>query len=211
MIVLDACRQYKVERIIFSSSAAVYGDNQNLPLGECELVRAVSPYGAAKASFEGYLEAYSRQFGLRAVSLRYGNVYGPRQGTIGEGGVVAVFCKRLVTGKPLTIFGDGKQTRDFVFVDDVVAANLAALSCKKKYAVYNVSTQKGTTVNELARQLIAVSGRKVAVKHGAAIKGEVKHNVLANRLIKRELGWRPRVPLAEGLVKTWEWFQKEFK
>ena len=138
--------------------------------------------------------------------LRYANVYGPRQGTVGEGGVVAIFCKRLLRKQPLIIFGDGRQTRDFIFVKDVVESNLKALHSKKYWAIYNVATQKETSVNDLAQKLLRISEKKARIKRGPAIAGEAKRSILANSLIKKELGWRPKIRLDEGLRQTWRWF-----
>lgn len=207
MNVLEACRKHKIKKLIFSSSGgAIYGDNNHLPLKETEIPRPISPYGVAKKVFEDYARVYHDLYNLSVICLRYPNVYGPRQGTVGEGGVAAIFCKRLLAGKPLIIFGSGAQTRDFIFAADVVEANVKALKSKKDWAVYNVSTQKATSVSQLAKKLLAISKSSIEVKRAPAIKGEVLHNVLANGLIKRELGWAPKVSLEEGLKKTWEWF-----
>lgn len=203
-------REHGVSHFIFSSSAAVYGGKQNLPLSERFAGQPVSDYGFSKHGFELHLASKYRSDKMKAVSLRYANVYGPRQGTVGEGGVVAVFCKRLLSRKPLLIFGSGSQTRDFIFVSDVVESNLKALRCQKLWAIYNVSTQKETTVNALAKKLLQISGIDVPIIRKSAVKGEVKRSALSNNKIKRELGWRPAVSLDEGLAHTWRWFRERY-
>jgi len=211
MNILEACRKHKIKKLIFSSSGgAIYGDNNHLPLKETEVPRPISPYGVAKKVFEDYARVYRELYGLSVICLRYPNVYGPRQGAVGEAGVVAIFCKRLLANKPLIIFGSGKQTRDFIFVQDVVESNVKALECNKSWVVGNVSTQLETDINEIAKKLLKISGIKVAIRRQSAIPGEVKRNVLSNALIKRELGWSPKISLDEGLKRTWKWFEENY-
>ncbi|MBI4135106.1 MAG: NAD-dependent epimerase/dehydratase family protein [Candidatus Sungbacteria bacterium] len=208
MNILQWSKKYGVERFIFSSSAAVYGNNQNLPVSENEPAVPASAYGRSKQNFEQHLLSEHLQEGMKAVVLRYANVYGPRQGSVGEGGVVAVFCKALAKGASLGINGSGEQTRDFIFVEDVVELNVLALKSEKRQAVYNVSTGIETSINKLAEMLIALSGKRVGVAHGAEVAGEVERSALDNRLVQQELGWEPKVALREGLEKTWKWFEK---
>ncbi|MDP1709923.1 MAG: NAD-dependent epimerase/dehydratase family protein [Candidatus Komeilibacteria bacterium] len=211
MNVLRLAQIYGVDHLIFSSSAAVYGINTKLPLKEHYKILPVSAYGHSKANFESSLASQYRGDKLKVVALRYANVYGPRQGTVGEGGVVAIFCKRLLKNNPLKIFGNGEQTRDFVFVSDVVESNLKALKSRKVFAVYNVSTQKETTVNHLAQALLKIAGAKTGVFYSPAVAGDVMRNILDNNLIKKELAWSPKVSLEEGLQRTWEWFGGSYK
>jgi len=206
--ILESCVKHGVKRFTFSSSAAVYGDNQNLPIKESEPIAAQTQYGKSKAEIEVELKEKVQKNGIKAVVLRYANVYGPRQGTVGEGGVIAVFCQRLNSGEPLKINGNGEQTRDFVFVDDIVDANLKVLSSKKDFAVYNVSTSKETTINDIAEKLLSISKKGVKVEHSDAIKSEVIRNSLDNHLIKKDIEWSDRINIQEGLEKTWEWFNK---
>lgn len=210
MNILRLAQVYGVKHLIFSSSAAIYGDNKKFPLKERYGAWPVSAYGHSKANFESSLASQYRGDKLKVVVLRYANVYGPRQGTKGEGGVVAIFCKKLLKKEPLLIFGNGNQTRDFIFVSDIVAANIKALKSKKNFAVYNVATQKETTVNNLAKILLKISGVKTEIKHVAPAVGEVARNVLANNLIKKELDWRPKIKLDKGLEKTWTWFTRKY-
>jgi len=211
MNILRLSQKYGVSRFVFASSAAVYGSNKAVPLHEKHNSLPVSAYGHSKANFESSLASIYRDDKIKVVILRYANVYGPRQGTVGEGGVIAIFCKCLLAKKPLIVFGNGGQTRDFIYVEDVVAANLRALKSKKKVAVYNVSTNRETRINEIARQLLSVSGCRVKVKHSKPIAGEVRRSALNNRRAKRELGWSPRVSISNGLKRTWDWFEKNVK
>ena len=211
MNILRLCQTNGVQRLIFSSSAAVYGASKRFPLAEILPSQPVSGYGFSKANFEMHLASRYRSDKIKAVVLRYANVYGPRQGTVGEGGVVAIFCKRLLQKQPLIIFGDGRQTRDFIFVKDVVESNLKALRSKKSWAVYNVSTQKETNINTLAKKLMRISAVKISILRKSAIKGEAKRSALSNGKIKKELGWSPDVSLDEGLERTWQWFVNNYQ
>ncbi len=211
--IINAARQNGVTKFIFASSAAVYGDNQNLPLKESEPMCPTSPYGEQKAEIERAL----KESGIPSIILRYSNVYGPRQGTIGEGGVVAVFCKKLATCRSLVIFGDGEQTRDFVFVSDVVGANLKALpsnlgsglGTNQDFVIYNVATGIETNINKLASLLLSVSQKDTTIEHTQAVPQEALRSSLDSALAARELGWQPAAGLEEGLRETWQWFSKQ--
>ncbi|MBU2575972.1 NAD-dependent epimerase/dehydratase family protein [Patescibacteria group bacterium] len=202
--VLSSAQKHGVKKFVFASSAAVYGDNQNLPIKESESIKAEMQYGKSKAEIEQAL----KESGIKSVVLRYANVYGPRQGTIGEGGVIAKFCKRLVRCELISIFGTGEQTRDFVFVQDIVDANIRALSSDKDFAIYNVSTARETSVNNIAGMLLKISGKNCKIKHLDPVKGEVMRNSLDNQLIKKELMWKPCTSLDLGLSETWKWFKE---
>jgi UDP-glucose 4-epimerase len=202
--IIKASQENGVKKFIFSSTAAVYGDNQNIPIKETEPVTTFTPYGEQKAEIEEAL----KESGISSIILRYANVYGPRQGTVGEGGVIAIFCKLLNQGEPLKINGSGEQTRDFIFVDDIVSANIKALDTDKKFNLLNVSTSEQTSINELSQQLLTISGKSVKVEHTEQVLGEVLHNSLDNGQIRQEFGWSPQIEVNEGLKKTWEWFNK---
>ena len=206
---LEGARAGGVRRVVFASSGGVvYGEHGPFPLVESAAKLPVSPYGTAKLSSEYYLATYAGLFGLETVALRYSNVYGPRQRADGEAGVVAIFGRRLLKGEPPTIFGDGEQTRDLVYVMDVAEANLAA--SERRLApvdgldarAFNVGTGVETSVNRLAQLLGSVAGRAPQVGHAAARAGELQRSVLAVDKAARELGWRPRTPLADGLGAT---------
>jgi UDP-glucose 4-epimerase len=201
-------------RCIFSSTGgAIYGDFVSVPTVEDMPKDPESPYGIAKLSVELYLAYYARLHGLDTVALRYANVYGPRQDPHGEAGVVAIFCNRVLRLEPLTIFGDGQQTRDYVFVGDVARANVAAahatLPAPRQVDVraYNVGTGRETTVVELAATLQRAAGSAVPVHHAPARPGEQRRSAVSNAKAVRELGWHPEVGLEEGLRQTFAFFE----
>ncbi|MFZ9888892.1 MAG: NAD-dependent epimerase/dehydratase family protein [Myxococcota bacterium] len=195
-----------LQHILFAGSGgAMYGEQERYPALEDHRVRPESPYGLAKAVSEMYLDLFARLYGFRWTSLRYANVYGPRQDAHGEAGVVAIFCGRLLRGESMTIFGDGKQTRDYVFVRDVVAANLAALDHKLEGG-FNVGTAKETDVNELAQRLIVIAGSHVTPSYAAARKGEQLRSVIDPGKLEAATGFRPNTSLDDGLRATFEWF-----
>jgi UDP-glucose 4-epimerase len=200
-------------RFIFSSTGgAIYGDFVPVPTVEGMPKDPESPYGIAKLSVEYYLGYYGRLHGLDTVALRYANVYGPRQDPHGEAGVVAIFCNRILKGEALTVFGEGTQTRDYVYAGDVARANLAAAESTLPRAAqvdvraYNVGTGKETSVLELANELQRSAGSNVPVHHAPARLGEQARSVVNIEKSGRELGWSPQVALSDGLRKTFEFF-----
>jgi UDP-glucose 4-epimerase len=207
LTLLQQCVRTGVRKVIFSSTGgAIYGEQDYFPADESHPTRPISPYGVAKLSTEQYLFYYRTVFGLEYVALRYANVYGPRQNPEGEAGVVAIFCRKLLAGEAPTINGDGKQTRDYVFVGDVVRANLLALGIE---GTFNVGTGKETDVNELFRMLRDLTGQTCEERHGEAKKGEQLRSVLTAGKIQASTGWKPSVPLREGLAKTVEYFREK--
>lgn len=208
---LEAAREVGVKKFLFASSGgAAYGEQERFPAREDDPTHPVSPYGVSKRSGEHYLFYYRAVHGLPYVALRYANVYGPRQDPHGEAGVVAIFALRLLRGEPPVIHGDGLQTRDYVFVEDVVEANLRALECDFVGPV-NVGTGRETDVNSLAAALVRLSGVPVEPIHGPPKLGEQRRSVLDCSLARRVLGWEPRVPLEEGLCRTFEWFREKLR
>jgi UDP-glucose 4-epimerase len=205
---LEAAVKNGVGRVIFASSGgAAYGEQERFPARETDRTQPISPYGVSKRSGEHYLFYYHAVHGLPYLALRYANVYGPRQDPHGEAGVVAIFCEKLLRGEPPRINGDGKQTRDYVFVEDLVRANLAALDSAHVGPV-NVGTGRETDVVALAAKLVALSGRPLAPQHAPAKAGEQRRSVIDPALAKQALGWEPRVALDEGLARTYEWFRQ---
>ena len=168
----------------------------------------MSFYGLSKVTVEHYLEVYREIFGLDYVILRFSNVYGERQGDGGEGGVISIFTKRIVAGQDITIFGDGEQTRDFVYAGDVVKGICAALATKNVNTVYNLSTQTETSLRELVSLLSKVVGRDIIPLYGAERPGDIRRSMLANGKAVRGLDWKPVMPLLEGLKRTVEYFRK---
>jgi UDP-glucose 4-epimerase len=200
--VLEAARRSDA-RIVFSSTGgAIYGEVDVVPSPESTPCAAMAPYGISKLCGEHYLELHNRLYGTRHVVLRYGNVYGPRQDPHGEAGVVAIFFGRLREGTAPLVFGDGLQTRDYVFVGDVVRANVAALDYAGEAVVMNVGTGRETNVLDLLAACQAAAGTSVAPEHRPARLGELQRSALDCALIERELGWRPEVGLDEGLTRT---------
>lgn len=198
---LEACRQYGVRKVIYASSAAVYGNPKYLPLDEGHPAELLSPYGISKYTVEHYLKVYKSLYGLDFTVLRYANVYGPRQDAAGEGGVVAIFADRLLKGTQPEIYGDGEQTRDFVYVKDVAAANVAALD-RAGGEVLNISTGVATSVNKLLAVMKEIAGSSAEARYCPERPGDIRHSYLDNSRAKRLLGWRPRFGLREGLRET---------
>jgi len=209
---IEGARAGGVRRVVFASSGGtVYGDGAPTPTPETAGKLPSSPYGTAKLTSEYYLATFTRLHGLDAVALRYSNVYGPRQNPHGEAGVVAIFGRRVLSGEPLTIFGDGRQTRDMVFVGDVAAANVLAAGCPLSplttldSRAFNVGTGRETSVAELAAMIGEAAGRRPEVRKAPARAGEILRSALSVEKAARELGWQPRVPLRDGLAQTIRW------
>ena len=213
---LEGARAGGTRRIVFSSSGGVVYGERRPPHVETTAKFPISPYGVSKLAAEYYLGCYAQLYGLETVALRYSNVFGPRQDPHGEAGVVAIFGNRLRHGKPLTVYGDGKQTRDYVYVADVARANVLAadaplppLDGTIDARAFNVGTGVETSVNDLARAMITASGVDVPVERAAARSGELLANALNTEKAARVLGWKPQVSLAEGLKATYEWIARE--
>jgi len=204
---IDISRRYRVKKIIFASSGGtIYGEQEKFPADESHPERPVSPYGVAKLSTEHYLYCYYRVYGLEYISLRYANIYGPRQDPYGEAGVVAIFSNRILEGKSPTINGDGLQTRDYTYVGDVVRVNLAAVESDFAGPV-NIGTGAETDVVTLFNILKSVSGKDIGERHGPAKSGEQKRSVLDCSLAEKVFGWKPEVSIEEGLKLTYDWFR----
>lgn len=211
LTLLQECVRTGVKHVVFASSGgAIYGEQDFFPADETHPTRPISPYGVAKLTTEQYLFYYYAVFGLNAVCLRYANIYGPRQNPEGEAGVVAIFANRMFAGQEPVINGEGKQTRDYVFVGDVVRANVAAVG-KTGFHIYNVGTGRETDVNHLFRVIRDAVGSTCPEQHGEAKKGEQLRSVLSHERIKKELGWTPSVTLEEGLARTVDHFRNALK
>ena len=205
---LEAARRAGVGKVIYSSTGgALYGEPEQVPCPDDAPVAPISPYGMSKFMAEQYLEFYSRQYRLNFTTLRYGNVYGPRQDPYGEAGVIAIFISAMLSGQRPRIFGDGNQRRDFVCVDDIVDANMAAIFRGHRRAM-NVATGQLTSVNELYEILKDITGFRWEAEHGPARAGDVYRISLDCSLAQNELGWTPKTDLAEGLAQTVQ-FMKE--
>ena len=206
---LEACKKAGTARVIFASSGgAIYGDEEPIPADEDHPKKPMSPYGVSKMTGELYLAYYYMAFGMRYIALRYANVYGPRQSTKGEAGVVAIFISQLLAEKRPTINGDGKQTRDYVFVGDVVRANVAALETGYIGGI-NIGTGRETDVVTLCRMLQQRAHSKVDAVHGPAKTGEQMRSCLDIALAGRVLDWRPEIRLEEGLTQTLAYYREK--
>ena len=211
--VLEAARASGVKRVIFASTAAAYGDVEEdvLPLQEQLPLAPMSFYGLTKVVAERYLALYQALYGLDYVVLRFANVYGERQGDKGEGGVISIFAKRVAKGEPLTIFGDGGQTRDFIYAGDIANGIVHALTTEHANTAYNLSTQTETSLKELVAILADVSGKAIEPRYLEARSGDIYKSMLANGRARRALGWAPEVPLREGLKRTYTYFKERIK
>jgi len=210
---LRAAPAAKKCRFAFSSTGGVlYGDFVTPPNKETAPKDPESPYAIAKLSVEHYLAYYARVHGLDTVALRYGNVYGPRQDPHGEAGVVAIFCGRILEGRPLTIFGDGRQTRDYVYVRDVASATYLAVTRslprpeRLDARAFNVGTGIGTSVNEIAQSLLRAAGVQVPIEYAPPRAGEQQHSFIDPEKAAKLLGWQPDITLEAGLSESYKWF-----
>jgi UDP-glucose 4-epimerase len=203
---LEAARRCGAKRFVFASSGgAVYGEQDEFPCKESHPRRPASPYGASKLCGEEYLLLWSRLYGLSTLALRYANVYGPGQDPMGEAGVVAIFCGKMLKRETPTINGDGLQTRDYVYVEDVALANALGLESTVTGAL-NVGTGKETNVVEIARGLANALGVSEMPRHGPPAPGEQRRSVIDPGAIAQALGWRPTVKVEDGLTRTAKWF-----
>ena len=205
---LEAGHGGVLKRVLFASSGGtVYGDQEVYPAGEEHPTRPLCPYGVSKLASEQYLYFYHREYGLDAVALRYANVYGPRQNPHGEAGVVAIFANRFLAGEQPVIFGDGEQTRDYIYVADVVAANRAALAYQG-FVSLNVGTGVETSVNQLYEHIRQRLGGP-APQYAAARAGEQKRSSISPQQLQQKLGVTVGTTLAEGLATTADWFRRQ--
>jgi UDP-glucose 4-epimerase len=207
---LQCCIKTGVKKFMFASTGgAVYGEQEYFPADEKHPTNPVSPYGITKLTIEKYLYFYKNEYGLNYTILRYANVYGPRQNPFGEAGVVAIFVNKLLKNENPLINGDGNQTRDYVFVEDVVKANVITLNSQSA-DIYNVGTTVETSVNDLFSKLNSIAGNKAIEKHGPAPKGEQARSVITSEKLFQKFNWKPSVKIDEGLRKTFDSFKSKF-
>ena len=199
--------KYNARRIIFSSTGgALYGEPENLPADEHTEVAPLAPYGVSKYCTEQYLNYFKSMYGIERIILRYANVYGPRQDPLGEAGVIAIFTGRILNVENPIIYGDGNQTRDYVYVEDIVKANLLAMDGKQ--GIYNIGTGIETSVNELVKMFSNVLNKDIKPVYELPRKGEVQRIALDGTKAKNELGFTPQFSLEEGLKKTIRWYEE---
>lgn len=197
--ILEACRKFDC-RLIFASSTSIYGEPKNLPIKENHTLNPTSPYALSKKIGEEYCKLYSEIYGLKTLSLRYFNVYGPKQrATSPYSGVISIFIRNLLNNKPLIIYGDGEQTRDFVNVKDVAQANILAARSKVLGKAINIGTGKQTSINQLVKILAKITGKKLEVIHKSQRIGDVKYSLADITLAKELLNWEPKISLESGL------------
>jgi UDP-glucose 4-epimerase len=207
--VLEAARALKAERVVFASSAAVYGAPRAFPIAENASISPISPYGASKAASELYLGSFEENHGIEAVSLRIFNVYGPRQTPGQYAGVISIFAKRALKEQPLEIFGDGSQTRDFIYVSDVVDATVAALEKNLRSRVFNIASGHETSILELARTIQRIVGSQTGLKFCPPRTGDIARSFADTRMAKEELDFAAKTPVDDGLSTTVKWLAQE--
>jgi UDP-glucose 4-epimerase len=206
--VLQQSIKHGVRKVVFSSSGgAIYGEQEIYPAPESHVTKPLSPYGISKLCGEQYLSYYQRVNGLQVVALRYANVYGPRQDPEGEAGVVAIFIQKLLNNEQAIVNGNGRQTRDFVYVEDVVEANLAAMG-QDIQGTFNVGTGEETSINDLLRVLVQHTNSTCKEVHGPAKGGEQARSVIDSGKLRQELSWESKTELSEGLKHTVDYFRE---
>ena len=207
--ILENCRKYKIKKIIFASSGGViYGECSNLPPNEDSPISPISPYGVSKYAMECYLSTYEKIYGLKYTALRYGNVYGPRQDPYGEAGVVAIFSGKMLNNEEVNIFGDGEQVRDYVYVGDIVKANILCLE-NGDNEIFNIGTGKSTSVNQLFSEMKELTQYSKQAVYKSLRAGELMRSSLDVKKVEQKLGWKAKVDIREGLKKTIEFFREQ--
>ena len=203
---LEQCKRFGVRKIIYASSAAVYGPPEYLGVDEIHPLQPISFYGISKHTPEHYIQVYSELCGLDYTIFRYCNVYGIRQDPKGEGGVICIFLSKLLGGETPTIFGDGEQTRDFIYVKDIVAANIAALTHGSR-TLFNISCDQQISVNELLQKMCIIMGKDFSPKYASVRQGDIEHSRLTNYKAIEQLKWQPKYSIEQGLKETYFYYR----
>lgn len=206
---LEACKDFGVRKVVYASSAAVYGEPQVLPIDEHHPVEPISAYGISKHTPEHYLKAYHQLYGIEYTIFRYANVYGIRQDPRGEGGVISIFTDKVLRNAPLTIFGDGEHTRDFIYVEDVAKANVCALT-QGDGEIFNIGTGVKTSLNQLVATFEQASGKKVVVEYGPERVGDIKDSYFYMAKASELLHWKAKITLLEGLTRTYQFYLDQY-
>jgi len=204
---LEACRKAKVKKVIYPSTAAAFGEPVYLPIDEDHPLNMMSGYGVSKHTVEHYLKVYNGLYGIDYVILRYANVFGPRQDSTGEGGVVSIFAERMINNETTYIYGDGEQTRDFVYVKDVARANLMAMECSIN-GIFNVCTNEKITVNYLFSLYNELLEKNLKPVFTSEREGDIRHSYMSYDKIQKEMGWTPKFTFIEGLKEVIEFYKK---
>lgn len=209
--VFEAARQAGVKRVVYASSAAVYGDTPSLPARESDPPKPITPYAVAKLMNEQMAAVYNQSYGMECIGLRYFNVYGPRQDPSSPySGVLSIFCQAAVAGEEVTIYGDGQQTRDFIYVGDVVEANLLALAVSWNYvkiAVYNIGSGQASSLLQVAARLRQYSEKPLSMTHQPARAGDIRHSAAAVTAAVEQIGFQAQMALTDGLRATLCWYK----
>ena len=206
---IECAKEFGVKRFVYiSTGGAVYGEPERVPCEETDPINPICQYGASKHTVEHYLFMYHVNYGLKYTVLRYPNVYGPRQDPHGEAGVVAIFTGRMMAGEPVTINGDGEQTRDYVYVGDCARANYLAVSIDHESGIYNLGWGRPTSVNQIFTSLAKATGYPLPANYGPAKVGETRHIYLNAGKVGRDLGWEPTLGLDDGLANTVAYFRE---
>jgi nucleoside-diphosphate-sugar epimerase len=207
--VLEAARRQAIKRVVFSSSAGIFGELKTLPIAEDHPQDPDSPYGVSKLAAEKMCLVYNKVYGMHNICLRYFNVFGPQQRYDAYGNVIPIFARRALKNEALTIYGDGEQTRDFVNVGDVAAANIQAALTPGVQGVFNIGSGTRITINELVRLIQEAAGRQVGVTHAAPRPGDVRDSLADIRAAKAAFGFTPQVAFAQGLAEYWRWISQD--
>ncbi|GAX89383.1 SDR family oxidoreductase [Effusibacillus lacus] len=205
---LENCCRHRVKKMIYASSAAVYGDPKYLGIDEHHPIQPSSFYGISKYAPEHYVQAYAALYGLKYTILRYANVYGIRQDSKGEGGVISIFADCLLKNKRPLIYGDGNQTRDFIYVEDIAAANIAALTSADG-EILNIGTNQPTSINELLQLMNEINGTDIEPVYLPERAGDIRHSYLNNNKALKYLEWKPKFNLKEGLEETFDFYSSQ--
>lgn len=203
--ILEAAKEVKVKKIIYPASAAIFGEPVYLPIDEEHPLEMISGYGVTKHTIEHYLKVYKSLYNIDYVSLRCSNVYGPRQDSSGEGGVVAIFCEKLLKGEGPFIYGDGEQIRDFVYVEDVARANLLAIE-NEINGIFNICTNTKVTINALLETMDKILGKNTEAIYTDDREGDIRNSYMTYKKAKEKLGWEPEIALSDGLKKTIQFY-----
>lgn len=198
---LEACKKYSVKKVIFPASAAIFGEPEYLPIDEKHPLKMISPYGVTKHTVEHYLYMYYKLYGIEYVSLRCSNVYGPRQDTSGEGGVISIFCNKIINNERPIIYGNGEQVRDYIYIEDLVRANLMVLE-KNIIGIYNLCTNTKTTVNSLVDIINKYLGKNTEPIYEDFRVGDITESRMSYDKIYNEIGWKPLYDINEGIKNT---------
>ncbi len=204
--VLEACRKVGVRKIIYPASAAIFGQPIYLPIDEEHPLNMISGYGITKHTVEHYLKAYKSLYNIDYVVLRYSNVYGPRQDSTGEGGVISIFCEKIMRNTSPYIYGDGEQLRDFIYVKDIVRANIIAIESLEN-GIYNVCSSNKLSVNQLLNIVNEVAKKNIEPLYTDKREGDIENSYMTYEKIKNEIGWEPEYDIYQGLKETLKWFK----